>query len=154
MKNTPSSSSASSSSFLLLLIRLCLAQSLRRLSHTFPLFFSWGHARWAQARGECELWWTTDQNNWYFFIKTHVHPPTHKVTHACTVTHTHTHTDRGLLYLGIPGERCSCSWIYYSIDCVCWYPALEMDPHRQWNRPCVDAAHELRNSNFLSAAWT
>lgn len=117
--------------------------------HTrFPPFFSWGHARWVQARGECSLWWATDQNNWYFFIKTHVHPPTHRVTHVCTVTHTHTHRQRSLLFEDPWRERCSYSLTYFdrpSIDRVC--PAL--DPDRQWNRPCVDAAHELRHSNFF-----
>lgn len=33
-----------------------------------------------------------------FFIKTHVHPPTHNVTHACTVTHTLSHRQRSLLF--------------------------------------------------------
>lgn len=141
MTNTFSSSSASSPLLL-----------FKKASPSVTLFspFSWGRVRWAQDRGECELWWATDQNNWYFFIRTHVHPPTHKVTHACTVTHTHTHirTDRRPFYL-IPGERCS--WIYFGCarrDVVCWYPVLEMDLHGEWSRPCVDAVYELRNSKF------
>lgn len=142
MTNTSSPSSASSSSSppLLLLVFVLLTRS--SVCHTLSPFFSWGRVRWVQDRGECELWWATDQNNWYFFIKTHVHPPTHKVTHACTVTLTQTEVP---FYLRIPGERCS--WMYFGgeIECVdiqCW----------KWTSMESEVGHEMlfMSSDILS----
>lgn len=133
MKNTSSSSSASSSSTF---SDLSLSCSLASPSVTLFPPSALGAVRDEHKTGEsvsCGEPQTKITGT--FFIKTHVHPPTHKVTHVCADTHTH--RDRGPFYLRIPGERCSCSWVYFghpSKDCVCWYPALEMDLHRQWKR--------------------
>lgn len=119
------------SPLLLLLICLCLPHALLHPSHSSPHLLL-GPLWNEYTTGECELWWATDRNNWYFFIRTHVHPPTHKVTHAFTVTLLRVRFTWGTLEEG--GAGCT---VFWRRDCVCWHPVKETDFHRQRHGPCV-----------------